>query len=87
MIFLTTRSQGVHDVLSDALLSSNGSPQGCVLSPVLFVLHTNVCQSQFTGWLILKFADNSVVVSHLKSDDPDYDPVVSHIINWYKSSF
>ena len=43
--FLTERSQrvrvGAH--LSSALSISTGSPQGCVLSPLLYTLYTNDC--------------------------------------------
>lgn len=39
--FLTNRSQkvGVNNILSDLRHTSTGSPQGCMLSPLLFILY------------------------------------------------
>lgn len=63
--FLTNRTQRVkvNLFLSDKVCSSTGSPQGCVLSPLLFILYTNMCQSTFKNRLILKYADDSVIKS------------------------
>lgn len=45
--WLTRRPQRVHvnSTLSKAFLCPIGSPQGCVLSPFLFILYTNSCRS------------------------------------------
>lgn len=41
---------------SDVLCLSTGSPQSCVLSPLLYILYTNMCQSLHeTGYLIYDF--------------------------------
>ncbi|KAF7658978.1 hypothetical protein LDENG_00005190, partial [Lucifuga dentata] len=71
MDFLTDRSHcvKVKGILSDVHFSSTGSPQGCILSPLLFVLYTNTCQSQHEKRHIIKFTDDSVIVSLLSSDD------------------
>ena len=63
--FLTDRTQRVrvNGVYSEKLLSSTGSPQGCVLSPLLYILYTDDCRSQHTNRHILKFADDSAIVS------------------------
>ncbi|KAF7669883.1 hypothetical protein LDENG_00100680 [Lucifuga dentata] len=62
--FLTNRSQTVrvNGVSSSKLVSSTGSLQGCVLSPLLFSLYTNDCQSYYEGRYVIKFADDSVIV-------------------------
>ena len=89
MDFLTARSQcvRVNGVFSDVLSSSTGSPQGCVLSPLLFLLYTNECQSKYAHHHSVKFVDDSVIVSFLNNDDPDHGPVVSDFTDWCKASF
>ena len=89
MDFLTEGSQRVraNGIFSDVLFSSSGSPQGCVLSPLLFILYTNDCRSQYPQHHILKFADDSVILSLLSSDDPDHGPVVRDFTDWCESSF
>lgn len=62
-------------------------PQGCVLSPLLFILYSNEHQSHHDGRHLIKFADNMVTVSLLSSDDPEHAPVVSDFIDGCKSSF
>lgn len=54
---LALESTMANGSLPNILFSSTRSPQGCVLSPLLFVLFTNECQSQHPGGHIIKFAD------------------------------
>ena len=57
--FLQNRVQrvSVSGTLSDPIITNTGSPQGCVLSPFLFILYTNDCQSDSIHTKILKYAD------------------------------
>ncbi|KAI3352228.1 hypothetical protein L3Q82_005575 [Scortum barcoo] len=54
--FLTDRPQSVriHDVSSSSISLSTGSPQGCVLSPLLFTLLTYDCSAIHPSCLIVE---------------------------------
>ncbi len=51
------------------------------------MLYTNECQTQLERRHIIKFADDSVIVSRLNSVDIDRGPVLSDFIDWCKLSF
>lgn len=62
--FLTNRPQivklGPH--LSSTLTLSTGSPQGCMLSSLLYALYTYDCTPTHPTNTIIKFADDNIVV-------------------------
>lgn len=76
----------VNGVFSEVLLSSTGSEHGCVLLPLLFILFANVCQIQSLSHVV-KFADDSFIVSLLSQDNPDHGPVLKKFIGWCKDSY
>ncbi len=58
-----------------------------VLSPLLYILYTNVCVSRHRDRFILKFADDTVIVSLLTGDENSHGPVVSNFLTWCDSAF
>ncbi|KAK3551960.1 hypothetical protein QTP70_031500, partial [Hemibagrus guttatus] len=69
--FLTDRRQfvrlGTH--VSDLQHISTGSPQGYVLSPLLFSLYTNGCTSGLQSVKFLKFADDTTLIGLISDGD------------------
>ena len=87
--FLTNRSQRVrvNGILYNFLSSSTGSPQGCVLSAFLYILYTNDCVSRFQNRSIIKYADDSVIVSLLNNDENSHGQVLDDFLSWCDNAF
>ncbi len=83
--FLTGRPQSVcvgHNTSSTTTLST-GAPQGCVLSPLLFMLLTHDCTTKFSSNHIIKFADDTTVVGLISNnDETHYREEVAQLAEW-----
>ena len=87
--FLIKRPQfvTVNGTRSNVTNLSTGAPQGCVLSPILFIIYTNDCISKAANTFIIKFADDAAIVSLQESADLEYRNVVNSFISWCKENF
>uniref|UniRef100_A0AAX7V5F4 Reverse transcriptase domain-containing protein n=1 Tax=Astatotilapia calliptera TaxID=8154 RepID=A0AAX7V5F4_ASTCA len=62
---------------------STGSPQGCVLSPLLFSLYTNCCTSTHQSVKLIKFADDTTVIGLISDgDESAYRREVERLVSW-----
>lgn len=52
--------------VSSAFTSNTGSPRGCVLFPLLFILYTDSCRSSTEGSNLVKFSDDAALLSLLQ---------------------
>ncbi|KAI4871589.1 hypothetical protein NFI96_021134, partial [Prochilodus magdalenae] len=87
--FLTNRPQSVriHNLSSCTTILSTVSPQGCVLSPLLFTLLTYDCSPIHPGCRIVKFADDTAVVGCItNSDESGYRQEVEHLEGWCRKN-
>ncbi|KAK3506753.1 hypothetical protein QTP70_023750, partial [Hemibagrus guttatus] len=83
--FLTDRRQfvrlGTHG--SDLQHISTGSPQGCVLSPLLFSLYTNGCTSGHQSVKLLKFADDTTLIGLISDgNESAYRGEIDRLVSW-----
>lgn len=86
--FLTNRTQKVrvNNTVSDLRSTSTGSPQGCVLSPLLFILYTDDCRATQPNCHLVKYADDTVLLSLLSGPSQHHGPVLQEFIEWCDSS-
>ena len=83
--FLSDRRQHVRlgKHISDSRTISTGSPQGCVLSPLLFSLYTNSCTSSHQSVKLLKFADDTTLIGLISGgDESDYRWEIDNLVSW-----
>ena len=85
--FLVNRTQLVHyqSALSSVRSISTGSPQGTVLSPVLFTLYTNDCTGSDTT-LLIKYSDDSAL-EDMSNSDATYFDAVDKFSAWCKDNY
>ena len=83
--FLLQRSQVVkmNSIVSSTIIMNTGTPQGCVLSPLLYSLFTNDCVSHHSSVPLLKFADDTTLIGLVSdSDESEYRHEVSSLVSW-----
>ncbi|KAK1785826.1 hypothetical protein P4O66_003201 [Electrophorus voltai] len=87
--FLTDRPQSVRvgNCASSTLTFSTGAPRGGVLSPLLSSLYTYDCTATSNSTIIVKFADDTVVMGLiLDNDERAYLEEIKHLENWFQEN-
>jgi hypothetical protein len=82
--FLTQRQQRVfvNSRFSNTVITCTGSPQGCVLSPLLFIMYTDCCRSQYENSFLVKFSDDTALLSLLFGDENDHGSALLEFVLW-----
>lgn len=71
---------------SGSITTGTGSPQGCVLSPLLFSLLTHDCTATLSNNCITKYADEMTVVGLIHNDNKSsYRSEVKQLIEWCRA--
>ncbi len=69
--------------ISNSITLNVGTPQGCVLSPLLYSLYTHDCVSSHSSTYIVKFADDTVVLGlNSNNDETAYLDEVERLTLW-----
>ncbi|KAK1787685.1 hypothetical protein P4O66_016178, partial [Electrophorus voltai] len=87
--FLKGRPQSVRvgNCVSSTLTLSTGAPQGCVLSPLLYSLYTYDCAATSSSTIIVKFADDTIVMGLISdNDERAYQEGIKHLENWFQEN-
>ena len=88
--YLTSRLQDVrlNGLLSSAISTNTGAPQGTVLAPFLFALYTADCRSTNESCPPVKFADDTELVGNIRNDeDAIYHKQFENFVNWCDKNY
>ncbi len=88
--FLLNRTQfvSISNIKSDVLTTNTGAPQGCVLSPILFTIYTNDCQSNHRNVTIMKYADDTAIIGKISNgDENNFLSQVNHFVLWSDQNY
>ena len=77
----------MNDTMSSVEVISTGSPQGCVLSPLLFILYTNDCRSTYSNRYFIKLSDDTPLLSLLFNDETGHGHVLHDFVKWCDQSY
>lgn len=83
--FLSNRPQSVRmgEHTSSTLILNTGTPQGCVLSPILYSPFTHDCSTIHSTNTIVKFADDTTLIGLISDcDETAYREEVQHLTEW-----
>ena len=89
LVFLSCRPQSVfvNGTFSDMRLTHTGSPQGCCLSPLLYILYTDSCRSAHADRFLVEIADDSALLSLLFGYQQDHGPALRDFVKWCDDSY
>lgn len=83
--FLTNRKQcvRVNNVTSSMCTTNTGAPQGCVLSPVLFILYTNSFTASQQECNVFKYADDTAILGRVVNyEESGYRQEILNAVEW-----
>lgn len=76
----------IYSTLSDVLVTNVGAPQDRVSFPILFTLYTNDCMNRHINNYIIKFSDDTTILSLLTntSDVGMYKSEIEGVVQWFE---
>ena len=77
----------LNGLLSSAISTNTGAPQGTVLAPFLFALYTADCRSTDKLFLLVKFVDDTELVGKLVMIKMHYTTSRLKTVNWCDKNY
>ena len=78
----------LNGLLSSAISTNAGTPQGTVLAPILLALYTADCRSTDESCPLVKFADDTELVGKISNDeDALYHKQTENIVSWCDKNY